>query len=63
MAAEGYFDLSPTDRSMAILDRTSPVAFNAIWDVIGTVETESVDWAWQALARVHPIMTCTIDVD
>ncbi len=63
MADEGYFDLSPTDRSMAILDRTSSVAFHAIWDVIGPVELESLVWAWQALSRVHRILTCTIDVD
>ena len=63
MADDGYFDLSPTDRSLAILDRTTPVAFHAMWDLVGSVELEAVVWAWQALARVHPILTCTIDID
>jgi hypothetical protein len=63
MVDDGYFDLSPTDRSLAILDRTSPVAFHAMWDVIGPVDLEAVVWAWQALSRVHPILTCTIDID
>jgi hypothetical protein len=63
MATDGYFDLSPTDRSMGILDRTTPVAFHAMWDVVGPVELEAVAWAWRALARVHPILTCTIDID
>ena len=63
MADDGYFDLSPTDRSMAILDRTTPVAFHALWDVVGPIDLEAVAWAWEALSRIHPIMTCTIDVD
>lgn len=63
MPDDGYFDVSPTDRSMVILDRTSPVAFHAIWDLIGPVDLDSVKWSWQALARVHPILTCTVDID
>ncbi|HKY48694.1 MAG TPA: hypothetical protein VJQ79_12010 [Acidimicrobiia bacterium] len=63
MDDDGYFDVSPTDRSLAILDRTTPVAFHAIWDVLGPVDLEAVAWAWEALSRIHPIMTCTIDLD
>jgi NRPS condensation-like uncharacterized protein len=63
MADDGYFDCSPTDRSMAILDRTTPVTFHAMWDVVGPVDLESLAWAWQALSRLHPILTCTIDLD
>jgi len=61
-ADETYFDLSPTDRSMAILDRTSPVAFHVLWDLVGPVDFEALDWAWQALTRVHPILGCTVDI-
>jgi len=63
MSDDGYFDLSPTDRSMAILDRSSPVAFHVIWDLIGDVDLESLAWAWEALARIHPIVSCTTDVE
>jgi len=63
MAEGDYFDFSPTDRSMAILDRTTPVTFHAIWDVVGPVDLEAVAWAWQALSRLHPILTCAIDPD
>ena len=63
MPDDGYFELSPTDRSMAILGRTSPVAFHAIWDLLGSVDLESLAWAWQALARIHPILVCTADVE
>jgi NRPS condensation-like uncharacterized protein len=47
---------------MAILDRTSPVGFHAIWDLVGSVDLESLSWAWQALTRIHPILACTADV-
>ena len=62
MTASGYFDLSPTDRSLAILDGTSPVTFHAMWDLIGPVDFESLAWAWQALARLHPVLTCQTNV-
>ena len=58
-----YFAVSPTDRSMAILDRTSPVAFHVIWDLLGTVDREALDLAWQDLATVHPILGCAFDID
>ena len=62
MTEPGYFDLSPTDRSLAILDATSPVTFHAVWDLIGPVDFESLVWAWQAVARLHPILTCETKV-
>jgi hypothetical protein len=58
-----YFNLSPTDRSMAVLDRTSPVAFHVVWDLLGPVDLEALDRAWQDLAIVHPILGCTTDID
>ena len=58
MTAASYFDLSPTDRSLAILDDTSPVTFHAVWDLIGAVDFDALAWAWQALALLHPILTC-----
>jgi hypothetical protein len=58
-----YFIVSPTDRSMAILDRTSPVAFHVIWDLLGRVDLEALDRAWQDLATVHPILGCSTDID
>jgi hypothetical protein len=57
-----YFDLSPTDRSLAILDETSPVTFHAVWDLVGPVDFEALAWAWQALARLHPILSCRTNV-
>jgi NRPS condensation-like uncharacterized protein len=58
-----YFVVSPTDRSMAILDRTSPVAFHVIWDLLGPVDLDALDHAWQNLATVHPILGCNTDID
>ncbi|MGH8959249.1 MAG: condensation domain-containing protein [Acidimicrobiia bacterium] len=58
-----YFIVSPTDRSMAILDRTSPVPFHVIWDLLGTVDLDALDRAWQDLAIVHPILGCSTDID
>jgi NRPS condensation-like uncharacterized protein len=48
---------------MAILDRTSPVAFHVIWDLVGTVDLEALEGAWQDLAEVHPILRCGLEVD
>ena len=62
MTESGYFDLSPTDRSLAILDGTSPVTFHAMWDLAGPVDFESLAWAWQSLGRLHPILTCQTNV-
>ncbi len=62
-ASDGYFDLSPTDRSMAILDRSSPVAFHVIWDLVGDVDLEALARSWQALATLHPILGCRLEVD
>ncbi len=61
--ASSYFDLSPTDRSMAILDRTSSVTFHVVWDMVGPVDLDALLWAWRALARLHPILACTTDLD
>ncbi|HEX5721636.1 MAG TPA: hypothetical protein VFZ06_02695 [Acidimicrobiia bacterium] len=58
-----YFAVSPTDRSMAILDRTSPVAFHVIWDLLGTVDRDALDLAWQDLETVHPILGGAVDID
>ena len=58
-----YFAVSPTDRSMAILDRTSPVSFHVIWDVLGTVDLEALERAWQDLATVHPILECGANIN
>jgi hypothetical protein len=58
-----YFAVSPTDRSMAILDRTSPVAFHVIWDLVGKVDLEVLDRAWQDLATIHPILGCGVDIE
>ena len=62
MTESGYFDLSPTDRSLAVLDDTSPVTFHAVWDLIGHVDFEALALAWQGLARLHPILTCQTNV-
>lgn len=48
---------------MAILDRTSPVAFHVIWDLQGPVDLEALDRAWQDLATVHPILGCGVDIE
>ena len=63
MSLDPYFDLSPTDRSMAILDRRSPVTFHVIWDLIGDVRLDSLGRAWDALSRVHPILSCSADIE
>ncbi|HSL27054.1 MAG TPA: hypothetical protein VLA54_12300 [Acidimicrobiia bacterium] len=60
--AERYFDLSPTDRSMAILDRSSPVTFHVIWDLVGPLDLAALARCWQGLATIHPILACTADV-
>ena len=62
MTQPGYFELSPTDRSLAILDGTSPVTFHAIWDLIGHIDHKSLGSAWHALTRLHPILTCQTNV-
>jgi hypothetical protein len=61
--SDGYFDLSPTDRSMAVLDRHSPVTFHVIWDLVGEVDLEAISWAYQALAKVHPIIGSSADIE
>ena len=58
-----YFVVSPTDRSMAMLDRISPVAFHVIWDLVGAVDLAALDRAWQDLAAVHPILGCNLDIE
>lgn len=58
-----YFIVSPTDRSMAVLDRTAPVAFHVIWDLLGPVDLEALEGAWQDLATVHPILGCSTDIE
>ena len=63
MTESGYFDLSPTDRSLAILDDTSPVTFHAMWDLIGQIDFQSLAWAWRALGRLHPILACQANVE
>src|SRR5918992_985847 len=62
LAAETYFDLSPTDRSMAVLDGESPVTFQVIWDLVGPVDLEALAQAWDSLAAVHPILSCAADI-
>ena len=58
-----YFIVSPTDRSMAVLDRTSPVTFHVIWELLGPVDLGALGRAWQDLATVHPILGCSTDID
>ncbi|MGH8927550.1 MAG: hypothetical protein ACRDWH_04325 [Acidimicrobiia bacterium] len=60
--ADAYFEFSPTDRSMALLDRISPVTFHVIWDLAGPLELAALAQSWQTLAAVHPILACTVDV-
>ena len=48
---------------MAILDRTSSVTFHVVWDMVGNVDLDALLGAWRALARVHPILACTSDIE
>ncbi|HKX73955.1 MAG TPA: hypothetical protein VJR05_01030 [Acidimicrobiia bacterium] len=61
-AAGGYFEISPTDRSMAMLDLVSRVSFHVVCDLAGPLEIELLGRCWDRLGRLHPILTCRADL-
>lgn len=46
------------DRTMATLDERSAVGFEAIVELLGDVDRDLLDLAWNRLAARHPILTC-----
>lgn len=57
-AHRSYYRVGMIDRTMAALDERSAVGFEAIVELLGHVDRDLLEQAWNGLAARHPILTC-----
>lgn len=59
MPDDSYFEFTPTDRSMAVLELAYPSLIRLVIDLDGEVDLQRLNDAWQLMVQRYPILACT----
>lgn len=58
-----YYELSPTDRALALFDRRCRMSFHIVLELDGRLDAGPLAAAWSAVVDRHPILTAVVEPD